>query len=92
MSKQPIKNLVHTLLLAKEQNLIVELANYTMGEIYSYIIVTFTPCTKTDTKYRLAKHITDHYDDVITAKFSATKNRLYVEYDDWETLPKHVAF
>lgn len=77
---------------AKQKNLIVEFAAYNTCEINSYIIVTFKPTTIANVKYRLMRHIKDHYDDVIALHFSTTKERLYIEYDDWQILPRYVAF
>jgi hypothetical protein len=77
---------------AKQRQLIVEYAAYNTCEINSYIVVTFTQSTPSSVKYRLVKHIKDHYDDVIATHFSTTKERLYIEYDDWEILPRYVAF
>lgn len=91
-AKQSIKKLMYKLKEAKDQNLIEEFINYNTCEINSYIVVTFNRGTNDDTKYRLAKHIKDFYEDIVAAHFSVTKDRLYVEYDDWEILPRHVAF
>jgi hypothetical protein len=77
---------------AKRKNLIVEFAAYNTCEINSYIIVTFKADTNNKTKHKLVKHIKQNYDDVIATHFSTTNERLYIEYDDWEILPKYIAF
>lgn len=77
---------------AKRKNLIVEFAAYNTCEINSYIIVTFKPDTNNETKHALVKHIKQYYNDVIATHFSMTNERLYIEYDDWQILPRYVAF
>jgi hypothetical protein len=92
MTRSPLKELVVKLNEAKELNLIADVTTYNTCEINSYIVIVFHRSTTDETKHRLLEHIKVQYDDVLYTHFSAMKTRLFIEYDDWENLPRHVAF
>lgn len=88
----PIRQLLQKLTEAKKMDLIADVTNYNTCEINSYIVIVFHRKTSNQTKDVLMKHIETKYDDVLHLHLSAFKTRLFIEYDDWEMLPKHVAF
>lgn len=92
MTRSPLRELIIKLREAKELNLIADVTNYNTCEINSYIVVVFHRSTSDGTKQRLLEHIKAQYDDVLYAHFSTMMTRLFIEYDDWENLPRRVAF
>lgn len=91
MPRKPIRELFKQLEEAKELKLIADLANYNTCEINTYVVILFNTTTSDKTKNVLMKHIMDTYDDILYLHFSTLRTRLFIEYDDWETIPKHVA-
>ena len=91
MPRKPIRDLFKQLEEARDQKLIADLANYSTCEINTYMVILFNTTTSDQTKDILMKHIVDTYDDILCLHFSTLRTRLFIEYDDWETIPKRVA-
>lgn len=91
MPRRPIRELFQKLEEARQLKLIDDLANYSTCEINTYLVILFNKTTSEKTKDVLVEHIRGAYDDILCLHFSTLRTRLFIEYDDWENIPRHDA-
>lgn len=77
---------------ARDLGLIDDYQLVNLCEIDSFLTIHFHPETPLAVKERLAGHIRQCYDDIVSIRFNKTSKVMVVQYVDWETLPNKVAF